>query len=129
MERRNTVQKVLVLHAVENLNNHATAEEVYREVAREHPSISRGTVYRNLNILSEEGSILKIELPGGPDHYDHKTHRHCHLICEECGRVYDVDTEEMPDLLSMVKDPHGFKITGCSITFKGICAPCMERTI
>ena len=50
MERRNTIQKQLVLEAVAQLHNHPTAEQVYAQVVKEHPTISKATVYRNLEM-------------------------------------------------------------------------------
>ena len=71
MKRRNTVQRSLVYEAVNRLKSHATADEIYEAIVSEHPSVSRGTVYRNLNQLAEEGEIRKILVPGGADRYDH----------------------------------------------------------
>ena len=64
MEKRNTIQKQLVLDAVFRLANHPTAEEVYAEVARSHPTVSKATVYRNLGSLSEDGLLRHIKMPG-----------------------------------------------------------------
>ena len=71
MEKRNTIQKQLVLDAVFRLANHPTAEEVYAEVARSHPTVSKATVYRNLGSLSEDGLLRHIKMPGGADRFDH----------------------------------------------------------
>ena len=60
MERRNTIQKALILRAVCELKRHLTADEVYEFVKKDHPSIGKGTVYRNLAILTEEGAIRKV---------------------------------------------------------------------
>ena len=48
-----------------------------------------------------------------------------HAICRECGVVYDV---EMPseDLLSSVRDTHGFLIEGFDIIFNGLCPDCVD---
>lgn len=63
MTRHNTIQRSLVLDVVNRLKSHATADEVYAEVAATHPNISKATVYRNLNLLSEMGMIRKLEIP------------------------------------------------------------------
>ena len=122
--QRNTIQAALVLEAVNKLQSHATADEVYQEIAREHPHISRGTVYRNLNRLAQEGKIHKIELPGGADRFDHLCHDHCHVQCEKCGRVFDVDMEFVYGLEKNIRDLHGFQFTGYDIIFRGICPEC-----
>jgi len=122
--QRNTIQAALVLEAVNKLQSHATADEVYQEIVREHPHISRGTVYRNLNRLAQAGEIRKIELSGGADRFDHLCHDHCHVRCEKCGRVFDVDMEFVYGLEKNIRDPHGFQFTGYDIIFKGICPAC-----
>ncbi len=122
--QRHTIQAALVLEAVNKLQSHATADEVYQEIVREHPHISRGTVYRNLNRLAQAGEIRKIEVPGGADRFDHLCHDHCHVRCEKCGRVFDVDMEFVFGLEKSIRDPHGFQITGYDIIFRGICPTC-----
>lgn len=62
--KRNTIQRTLVLEAVNHLRSHATAEEVYDAIVQQHPHISKGTVYRNLNQLAKDGEIQKLENAG-----------------------------------------------------------------
>ena len=71
MNKRNTVQRALVLKTVKALQSHASADEIYNTIVKEYPDISRGTVYRNLNLLCEMGEIQKREIPGGADRFDH----------------------------------------------------------
>ena len=113
---RNTRQRALVLEAVRSLHNHPTSADVYDAVREKHPSISRATVYRNLNVLTEQGEVLHIPVAGDC---------HYHAICRECGVVYDV---EMPSegLLSSVRDTHGFLIEGFDIIFNGLCPDCVD---
>ena len=126
MERRNTRQKELVLEAVLSMKRHVTAEEVYGYVAKDHPSVGKSTVYRNLAILAEDGKILKIEVPDAPDRYDFTLARHCHLHCIRCGAVTDVETDGMPDPETFVSDRRAMRILGCDIVFKGICPVCFK---
>ena len=124
---RNTIQRTLVLDAVRNLHCHATADEVYEEVRKVHPGISRGTVYRNLNLLCELGEIRRRELPGGADGYDHLCSNHYHARCTGCGKLFDVDLEYYPHLETAVKNTHGFIYTGCDIVFQCICPECQKQ--
>ena len=57
MEKRNTIQKELVLNAVTKMRRHVTADEVYDYIKKDYPSIGKGTVYRNLSILADENKI------------------------------------------------------------------------
>ena len=61
VQRRNTRQRKLVLDAVRQSYNHPTADEIYNVVRAQDDKISRGTVYRNLNLLADAGEILSID--------------------------------------------------------------------
>ena len=61
-ELRNTKQREEVLHSVKALCNHPSAEEVYAHVRTNNPNISKGTVYRNLNLLTDLNEISKVEI-------------------------------------------------------------------
>ena len=126
MTRRNTIQRAIVLEAVNKLKCHATADEVYREIIKEHPSISKATVYRNLNLLSKMGEIRRLETPGSADRFDHITGNHCHVKCTVCGRVFDVDMEYVSGLESGIRDTHGFDFAGYDIIFHGVCPECQK---
>ena len=124
--RRNTVQRELVLNAVKSLKNHATADEIYSMIIKIHPSIGRGTVYRNLNLLAEDGEIRKIEIPDGPDCFDHISGAHYHVKCIRCGQVFDVDMDVISNLKDRIRDAHGIQFLDYDILFKGICSDCQK---
>lgn len=126
--RRNTIQRALVLEAVNKLKCHATADEVYQMVVSEHPNISKGTVYRNLNQLAEMGEIRKLEIPGSADRFDHRCHDHYHARCLKCGKVFDVDMDYIEGLEKQIRDTHGFEFSGHDLMFKGICPKCKGKT-
>ena len=128
MMKRKTIQRSLVLDAVNKLHNHATADEIYDAVIIEHPNISKATVYRNLNTLSEMGEIRKLEIPGGADRYDHCTHNHCHIKCDKCGHLFDVDMDYISGLESNIRDTRGFDFTGYDIIFRGTCPDCKKHS-
>ena len=127
MERRNTAQKAMVLNTVRRLGNHACADEIYSAVSQENPSIGRGTVYRNLGILAEEGKIRKIAIPDGADRFDHNCFEHYHVKCIKCGSVFDVDMEALPDLREKIRDSHGIDFLDYDIIFRGICPDCKQK--
>ena len=127
MIQRNTIQCSVVLETVQKMKWHPSADEVYDEVVQHHPSISKGTVYRNLNRLVDMGKLGKIEVPEGADRFDHICTKHYHVRCEKCGKVFDVDMEYVPDFESGIKDTHGFDFTGCDIMFRGICPLCKAK--
>lgn len=127
MERRNTIQKELVLQTVQGLKRHLTAEEVYEFIKKDHPTIGKGTVYRNLGILAEEGAIRKVEVPDGPDRFDFTLKNHYHVECIRCGEIFDVDMDEVTDLSERIHDTHGVQFLNYDIFFKGICPACRAK--
>ncbi|MBU3811771.1 MAG: transcriptional repressor [Candidatus Niameybacter stercoravium] len=126
MIKRNTIQCSLVFEAVNKLNCHATADEIYTSIIQEHSNISRATVYRNLNQLSKIDKIRKIEIPGGADCFDHQCYDHYHTRCEKCAKIFDVDMEYIVDFEKNIKNPRGFQFTGYDIVFKSICPKCKK---
>ncbi len=126
INRRNTVQKNLVHNAVCEMKRHVTANEVYEFIKENHPKIGKGTVYRNLDILVEEGSLRKVEVPDGPNRFDFTLKNHYHVICVKCGDVSDVDMDEIPDLLGKIHNTHGMEFLAYDISFKGVCPNCSE---
>ena len=128
MERRNAIRKSLVLQAVFELKRHLTADEVYEFIKKSHPTIGKGTVYRNLAILSEEGAIRRVEIPDGPDRFDFTLKRHYHMRCVRCGDVQDVDLGEIPELEAKLRETQAVKLLDYDILFKGICAECAKKT-
>ena len=122
--RRNTIQKDLVRNAVYEMKRHVTANEVYEFIKESYPTIGKGTVYRNLDRLVEEGALRKVEVSEGPNRFDFTLKNHYHVRCVKCGEVSDVDMDEIPDLMKKIHDTHGIEFLDYDISFKGICQKC-----
>ena len=125
--RRNTIQKDLVRNTVYEMRRHVTANEVYEFIKEAYPTIGKGTVYRNLDILVDEGSLRKVEVPDGPNRFDFTLKNHYHVRCVKCGEISDVDMDEILGLLEKIHDIHGTDFLGYDILFKGICPKCQKK--
>lgn len=124
--RRNTKQRQLVLDAVRSRHDHPTADEIYLSVRKENGHISRGTVYRNLNLLANEGEIQAVHVKGG-DRFDLRCDRHAHVVCQECGAVVDAPLPYEGVLDTELAEQTGFAVSGHVTTFVGICPSCQKR--
>ena len=113
----------VILAAVTKLQRHPTAEQVFLEMKKEHPSIALGTVYKHLNALADEGLLLRITEPGSPDRYD-RTERHDHLICSRCGKITDV---RLPDMQERIEEALGQNILAYDLRIRYICPDCREQ--
>ena len=87
---RNTWQKEIVYETTRNLD-HPTADAVYHAASERFSSLSRGTVYRNLNLMVENGIIQRVQNPFGADHFDYNLAPHYHFICKQCCGVFDIN--------------------------------------
>jgi len=124
---RNTRQRQLILDTLRKTPRHPTADELYEQVRPQLPSISLGTVYRNLDLLVRLGEVRKMESAGGPAHYDADLRPHQHVWCSVCGAVDDVfDLAVAPARLPGTS-AHGFQIAGLRIEFQGLCPACQEK--
>ena len=89
MIQRYSKQRETLLQYLRSVTCHPTAETVYLQVRKEIPNISLGTVYRNLNQLAEEGTILRLTANNGADYYDGFIQPHLHILCTRCGKIDD----------------------------------------
>ncbi|MCL2093118.1 MAG: transcriptional repressor [Treponema sp.] len=124
---RNTVQRRIILAELQKMNTHPTIEEVWTEVQKEHPAISRTTVYRNLRHLAEGGFIRQVVLPGGLERYDRSTMPHHHFKCNKCENIVDVDIEYHGDIDQAIQEKYGLMVDRHDIVFTGICLSCQKN--
>ncbi len=124
---RNTHQRQLVLDIVKGNMNHPTADEIY-ELAREQDAyISKGTVYRNLNLLAWLNEIRKLPMPVGPDHYDYNLDSHYHFICRKCCKVVDANIPYNDELNGATANLPGYETEWHRLVLVGLCPDCKEN--
>jgi Fur family ferric uptake transcriptional regulator len=124
---RMTRQRRVILNELRKANSHLTADEVYQMVRRRLPRISLGTVYRNLEILSESGVIKKLELGSAQKLFDGKAEAHYHVRCMRCNRVDDISgdlSSIISDVFSNVSD---YEIIGHQLVLTGLCPDCKSH--
>ncbi len=119
-------QREVILNTLKENVVHPTAEYLYAKVKEKDPKISLATLYRNLNQLTENGIIKKIDGLETSSHYDHNTHEHYHFICTKCRRVFDIDAEVAPGLIRRTEEKTDFLIENHDIVFSGICKDCRQ---
>ena len=122
-KQRNSRQRKLILDIVASRHDHPTADQIYLDVRTQDSQISRGTVHRNLGILSENGEIANVKVPAA-DRYDSRLDRHYHMFCTGCKRVFDVPLEYQEQYDEQVEKETGFKISRHRLFFEGLCQEC-----
>ncbi|GAB4345769.1 MAG: transcriptional repressor [Candidatus Abyssubacteria bacterium] len=121
-----TRQREVILQEVRKVRSHPAADEVYGMVRQRLPHISLGTVYRNLELLSEHGLIRKLEYGSAQRRYDGNAADHYHVRCVHCGRVDDVEAPPLHHVEDRIRDTSGFEILGHRLEFTGLCPDCKE---
>ncbi len=124
MTHGDTGHRKAVLSVLQECRRHLTADEVYEEVRKSLPRISKGTVYRNLRILRERGDIVALELGGALTRFEARQEPHYHFVCEICGTVFDLDEPVGQDLNTRVEKKTGFRVSYHHLEFRGRCSGC-----
>lgn len=126
VSRRYSKQRQMILDTIRANPIHPTADAVYKIVSEEHPEISLGTVYRNLNLLAEMGEIKKVESASSKEHFDGNNSFHPHLICKKCGNVYDVPLVSVEGINSAISEKTEHRVEECKVILHGVCKKCLN---
>ncbi len=125
MKTRNTLQKELIYKGVKMLS-HPTADQIYQYVKRLHPTISKGTVYRNLISLVQSKKIIQIKMPTGADCFDHTLEDHHHFQCKNCGKLFDIPLFIKSEIIHP-SITEGFCIEEMNVLLTGLCPQCQNE--
>ncbi|MDK2886682.1 MAG: Fur family transcriptional regulator, ferric uptake regulator [Thermosipho sp. (in: thermotogales)] len=119
---RPTLQRINILNVILKYKNHMSAEDIYKILQRETPTISRATVYNTLNLLSKNGILAEVITPDSV-RYDYVEKFHHHFYCEKCKKVYDIHDEfSVPN----IKKIDGHIVKNIQYCIVGICKNCLN---
>jgi Fur family ferric uptake transcriptional regulator len=121
-----TKQRQVILEELKKVMTHPTADEIYQMVRERLPRISLGTVYRNLEIMSEAGLIQKLDLAGSQMRFDAETKNHYHIRCRKCGQIENAPGDPIVDIEDLVGDIEDYVIESHRLEFTGLCGKCRE---
>lgn len=120
-------QRERIFRAVCESDEHPTANMVYESLRQEMPKLSLGTVYRNLNQLSDAGRLKKIPLPDGSCRFDKTVENHSHIVCEGCGQVADVSLPSLSELAQSIERETSFLLSSYDVVMQGLCGHCKKN--
>lgn len=122
---RRTPQRIEIIKFLEGNRSHPSAYDVYKHIKRIFPDISFATVYNNLQKLSDEGLIQKIEVDPERTRFDPVVRPHAHFYCENCGQVFDIELDINDIKRESGKDK--FLIERAEISLYGVCSVCLNK--
>ena len=122
---RLTPQRMMIVSAIQNSNDHISAEEIFTQVVARYPHINISTVYRTLELLKELGLVMETDLGEGRVRYHpaDKGHHH-HLVCQECGAIIDLDESALSALKDTLLREYRFRADLRHLAIFGRCAGC-----
>lgn len=125
--QRMTRQKRLILEILRQTRSHPTADWIYEQARKQLPDISLGTVYRNLSVLKNAGEIMELNYGSTFSRYDGNPRNHYHFVCEQCGRVLDVDLPVQYHLEGELARREAHLVRSHRLEFYGICQECLKE--
>lgn len=125
---RITPQRIAILQAFLNNDQHPSVEQVYNQVKTQFPTTSLATVYKTVHLLKDIGEILEIGFADGRNRYDgNKPYPHPHLVCTRCNCIVDPEISLLDQLTSEVAKATGYQITSHQVELFGICPACQQK--
>ena len=119
-----TEQRAAILNYLQKTYVHPTAEDVYKNVSKNLPYVSRATVFRNLKQLNASGKINEIDTTGA-SRFDGHIKLHQHLVCKNCNAIKDVSTASAQKFTNKVPPKiSNWKIFSAKIIYEGLCTRC-----
>lgn len=117
-------QRELIEQTVKENSIHPTADDVYTILKPENPTLSLGTVYRNLNLLLKSGVIKKLSMSNGSDRFDADLSEHYHVICNKCSKIFDIHLSLGSEFDRKIKEKTGVFATSHQLIISGVCEDC-----
>ena len=120
-----TPQRLSIFRLLQGNQSHPSAESIYQEVLKVHPSISFTTVYKTLQTLRDLGEIQELSINPERAHYDPYTNEHAHTFCRSCKTIGDMENSiDTPLLMDLPTGPDGFEVHNIQVHAVGLCGEC-----
>ena len=123
---RGTRQAEALAAVLGSLPGFLSAQQIHAELGRRGERIGLATVYRHLQVLSEDGRVDTIRDPGGETLYRRcrsEAHHH-HLICRSCGASVEVEGRAVEQWADKVAAEAGFTAVDHTVELFGLCPRC-----
>lgn len=133
MKEYRTKNKDIILDFLKMNGSHSySAYEVHSYLEENDNNINLTTVYRNLDRLSEQGTLMKVKTAEGECcRYQYtgiggKCNEHIHMQCRECKKLYHLECHFMEEIAGHLLEHHGFVLEGSGSMLSGLCENCRK---
>jgi Fur family ferric uptake transcriptional regulator len=121
-----TAPRQAVIQVLEAEGGHLSPAEVLSLGRQVYPDLSRATVYRTLDLLTELGIVRPILLGDTAQRYVSAKGGHHHLVCVDCGTTFEFERCQASQLASALAERFGFEIHSHLLEFYGRCRTCSQ---
>jgi Fur family peroxide stress response transcriptional regulator len=121
-----TPQRLAIYQVLAGDDSHPGAEDIYRRIKPDLPSLSLGTVYRTLDLFEKHELVSRVHAFSDQTRFDANLDDHHHLVCTRCRRVIDFEDARLHELPVKVGAIDGFRVTGHRIHLLGLCRECQK---
>jgi Fur family ferric uptake transcriptional regulator len=121
---KTTLPRLRILDILEHCGQrHLTAEEVYKHLLEAGEEIGLATVYRVLTQFESAGLVIRHNFEGGRAVFEiNQGGHHDHMVCVECGRVFEFYDKTIEERQRKIAEKEGFIIGDHSLYLYGTCA-------
>ncbi len=121
-----TPQRIAICRIALNSREHPSAQQVYDEVKKIHPTVSLATIYKTLEVLRDLDLVQELNFPQGQARFESYMNPHINLICLKCSKITDLDDVTTTEIAKKVVAATKFKPNGQRIDVYGICQNCSD---
>lgn len=122
-----THQRQVLYRALLQAEDHPSPEMLFDRVRMDIPSISLGTVYRNIRTFLDSGLIGEVSLHHGSLRLEANNEPHHHFVCTQCRTMFDLPTEGLDEIQLRRPLPKGFRVNRFHVEAQGLCAACASK--
>jgi len=119
-----TPQRYAILQFLMESHDHPTADEIYRALSPQYPSLSVATVYNNLKVFIDAGLVRELTYGDDSSRFDADLSDHYHAICTQCGTMVDFEHPPIKDVEEAAAAATGFSVYGHRMEVYGLCPTC-----
>jgi Fur family peroxide stress response transcriptional regulator len=123
-----TPQRISICRFTLSSKEHPSAQKVYSEVKKTHPTVSLSTVYKTLQVLKELGMLQELSSSLNQTRVDPNVKLHINLVCIQCGTITDVDDPVGKELIRRLTGMAEFTVTEHHLDVYGVCRKCKTKT-
>lgn len=123
---KRTRQRDVILDAFLAAKGHVSSEDLYQTIRKKNPRIGYTTVYRTMKLFVEAGLAEERHFDDGVARYEVEQDHHDHLVCTQCGKIVEFESDLIEKTQTEIAAKYGFRIVRHRHELYGHCSTCRD---